>query len=287
MTWTLLHSDFRKVKPPVPKPGQRVCVIFDAPYSETTHTGRRTGSSVDGYGGKSNRSHAGSGGKVAPIKYAALTKPMVTQTVKWFMRLNPEFVVAFGDDTTAQWWKAAFKKAGLYTFAPIIWCKPDAAPRKAGEGPDSSTESIVIARHMKRIRRYCNRPGFYFEWTASTRGRNGKANPTPGQKPMTLMRKLILDYSEPGDLIVDPFAGTGSTLLAAVLEGRDAWGTEIDEGTCRIARQRLTDFDRQPTLLPLMMPTRARQVDAVKTAKWDVGDPRLRKNGAALEDGNG
>lgn len=275
MTWTALHSDFRKQLPDV-KPGQRCVCIFDAPYSPVTHVGRRTGSSADGYGGKSKRSNAGAVGKVEPIKYAPLTKPLVTQAIKWMLRLKPEFVVAFADDTTAQWWRAGFKRAGLYCFAPICWCKPDAAPRKAGEGPDSAIEWIVVAREVKRIRRFGHRPGFYIEPTASTRG-NGSANPTPGQKPLPLMRKIVLDYSEPGDLIVDPFMGTGTTLLAAVLEGRDAFGCELDEETHRIARQRLEAFDKQP-VLPGMSFIRHRQDDAVKANGWDVKKP------ATLED---
>jgi len=53
-------------------------------------------------------------------------------------------------------------------------------------------------------------------------------HPTP--KPLSLMLNLVRDNSNPGDLVVDPFAGTGSALVAAHVAGRRAWGCEIDPG---------------------------------------------------------
>ena len=49
-----------------------------------------------------------------------------------------------------------------------------------------------------------------------------------GSKPVWLMRALIRDYSEPGDLVCDPFAGFGTTLLAAAIEGRRSVGCEVN-----------------------------------------------------------
>ncbi len=285
MTWTLINGDFLKTPLPTPKPGQRVVVIQDPPYSPRTHEGRRTGSSDGGYKTRKGKSHAGSG-RVSEIGYQPLTRAIVKASIKKLLRLKPEWWVIFGDITglltnpgTIPWWGEELAKSKQYCFPPLPWNKPDAAPRKSGEGPDSQTEwlmtadhrdhrkelmswlsilhtclefgvdnenaRIMVARHMKRIRRYGNRDGAYFdEPTASTRGVGGK-NPTPGQKPLTLLRKLVLAYSEPGDLVIDPFAGTGTTLLAAVMEGRDAWGCEIDAATHKIALGRLKDFDAQ------------------------------------------
>jgi len=49
------------------------------------------------------------------------------------------------------------------------------------------------------------------------------------QKPIALLRYLIRTYSDPGDLVADPFAGSGSTAVAAYLEGRSFIGTELDQ----------------------------------------------------------
>lgn len=49
----------------------------------------------------------------------------------------------------------------------------------------------------------------------------------PTQKPLSLLRTLIQQSSNEGDLVCDPFAGSGSTLVAAALEGRDYLGFDL------------------------------------------------------------
>jgi DNA modification methylase len=53
------------------------------------------------------------------------------------------------------------------------------------------------------------------------------------------MRALVRDYSRPGDLVVDPCAGGGTTLAAALLEGRRACGAEVNPHHHREAMNRL------------------------------------------------
>jgi hypothetical protein len=60
-------------------------------------------------------------------------------------------------------------------------------------------------------------------------------------KPVPLLRELIESSSCPGDLLLDPFAGAGSTLVAAVIEGRRAIGIEIEERYCEIAARRVEE----------------------------------------------
>ena len=60
-----------------------------------------------------------------------------------------------------------------------------------------------------------------------------------GGKPLWLMRSLIRDYSRPGDLICDPCAGGGTTLLSAAMENRKAIGAEMDPKHYEIARKRI------------------------------------------------
>lgn len=60
-----------------------------------------------------------------------------------------------------------------------------------------------------------------------------------GGKPLWLMRAIVRDYSEPGDVVCDPTAGGATTLLAAVIEGRTAIGAERDPVTWEKAVRRL------------------------------------------------
>jgi DNA modification methylase len=53
------------------------------------------------------------------------------------------------------------------------------------------------------------------------------------------LRRLISLTTAPGGLVVDPFAGSGSTLAAARLEGRRAIGIEVEERYCEVAVRRL------------------------------------------------
>ena len=60
------------------------------------------------------------------------------------------------------------------------------------------------------------------------------------EKPVALLRELVECSSRFGETVLDPFAGVGSTLVAAELEGRRAIGIEIEERYCEIAAKRLS-----------------------------------------------
>jgi len=61
----------------------------------------------------------------------------------------------------------------------------------------------------------------------------------PTQKPVTALAQLIRSFSLPGELVLDPFAGSGSTCAAALLTGRQYLGMELDAEYHRTASERL------------------------------------------------
>lgn len=71
---------------------------------------------------------------------------------------------------------------------------------------------------------------------------NGTAEKTehPTQKPLDLIRRFVLASSNPGDLVVDPFAGSGTTLVACEETGRRWVGGDNDRSSCEIIRKRMS-----------------------------------------------
>lgn len=212
-------------------------LLCDPPYSARTHSGER-----------GTRLSARSDAKYNPTKtaparngitYAAIDESVVAEFVTaWTARVG-HWVVMFGDDISWRWWRDAWDGAGWVTFAPVVWVKSNPPPRFSGDGPTSSCEYILVARPRGRLdpARTGSRPGHYDVLTQT--GRGGHAPGVVGAKDVGGMRAIIRDYSLRGDTIIDPFAGSGSTLLAARVEGRHSLGSELDPKHHEIARKRL------------------------------------------------
>lgn len=66
----------------------------------------------------------------------------------------------------------------------------------------------------------------------------------PCQFPIELAERVLLALTNPGDVVVDPFAGTASTLIAALRHGRVAIGSEIDKKYHRLGQQRINKLKR-------------------------------------------
>lgn len=77
--------------------------------------------------------------------------------------------------------------------------------------------------------------------------RNGN-NIHDSQKPVALMRTLIANSSDKGDIVLDPFMGSGTTAIAAMREGRHFIGFEKDEKYWNVAMRRVDEERRQLTL---------------------------------------
>ena len=73
----------------------------------------------------------------------------------------------------------------------------------------------------------------------SLRKQSGASKRHPTEKPVDILRQMIESSSVLGEIVLDPFAGSGSTLVAAMMEGRQAIGIEFEEKYCEIAANRL------------------------------------------------
>jgi site-specific DNA-methyltransferase (adenine-specific) len=70
----------------------------------------------------------------------------------------------------------------------------------------------------------------------------------PTQKPVALFDYLVRTYTDAGNVICDPFMGSGTTGVAAVKLGRKFTGIEIDPGYFDIACKRISDALKQPDM---------------------------------------
>ncbi len=87
----------------------------------------------------------------------------------------------------------------------------------------------------------------FFYCSKASKKERGLGNDHPTVKPLDLMKYLLTLASTPtGGVILDPFAGSGTTLMAAEQLGRPCIGVELDAHHCEIAAARLNSLNRRP-----------------------------------------
>jgi len=123
--------------------------------------------------------------------------------------------------------RRTFGKDGKTTGTQKEFGKEDANP--AGRYP-SNIIGEVQEEHQK-----------YFYAPRVTRKERGEYNNHPTPKPISLMSYLIRIYSPPGSTVLDPFCGSGSTGIAALLEGREFIGIDMEQEYIDISERRIND----------------------------------------------
>lgn len=115
-----------------------------------------------------------------------------------------------------------------------IWEKTNPSPMNGDKIWLSGIECCVYGKFPKAtFNEHCKNTVFRFPC-----GRN-KLHPT--QKPLELIKRLILASSNEGDLVFDGFAGSGTTGVACKELGRNFIGCELDENYCKIANERIKE----------------------------------------------
>jgi len=210
-------------------------LLCDPPYGARTHVGHDAG--VDRV--ESDASNAWERSELAyrtarrgQLDYGSMTHSDVQEFVKsWAPRTRGWMAVMSCSDLFPAW-RQAMADVGRVTFAPIPCVIRGMTVRLSGDGPSSWAVYLNVSRpRSKQWSNWGTRPGAYI----SGRG----ARDFVGGKPLDLIRTIVRDYSSPGDLVCDPCAGFGTTLLAAIMSDREAIGAEVDAETCMRAQARL------------------------------------------------
>lgn len=201
-------------------------LIVDAPYSERTHGGQRHGRKDGSAGVASNG-----------LGYAHWTAEDVHAFVSYWEPRTRGWFVSLTDSELYPAWRDALRGQRRVVFQPVPCVQVGMTVRLAGDGPSSWTCWAVVARNTA-LKKWGTLTGEYrgtpYDFGSKTRG-----NGVSGSKPLWLMRALVRDYSRPGDVVCDPCAGGGTTLLAAITEHRSAIGAEMDPKTFELAQRRL------------------------------------------------
>lgn len=224
---TIYHGDCREVLPTLPPVDH---VITDPPYEAEAHTLARR-----------QRSHGVV--DVLPINFEPIDAALRGFVGMECARIARRWVLVFCQVEAAMLWRDAL--SSVRYLRTQVWVKPDSAPQFTGDRPGMGYESIVTCWSGKGKPSWNGggRRGVY-EHMVGVNG--GGKNPHPTMKPESLMRELVYLFTDPGDTIIDPFIGSGTTLVAAKRLGRKAIGIELEEKYCEVAARRL-----QQEALPL------------------------------------
>lgn len=151
----------------------------------------------------------------------------------------------------------ALREQGSKILNDIIWFKPNGAPNLSGRRVTASHETLIWAtKHesSKFTYNYSEMKAMALTgdrikvqdrqlrsvwWIPTTPPREKTFGRHPTQKPMELMERLILAFTEKGDNVLDPFMGSGSTGLACLKHHRKFTGVELEEEYFEIAKNRM------------------------------------------------
>jgi DNA modification methylase len=213
-------------------------VIADPPYSEHVHRNARTNRFVPGKADSA---------KAVKIDFEHLSPDVGMRCARQFGRISRRWTAIFCEAEGIASWQSWIEDApGFEYIRTGFWVRIGSMPQISGDRPAAGAEPIVLAHPSGRKR--WNGGGKAGVWTFGLAGKDGdRVHPT--QKPEPLMDALIRDFTDPGDLILDPFAGSGTTGVAAIRLGRRFIGWERDPKYHAIAVKRLTAAREQLELV--------------------------------------
>lgn len=238
---TLYLGDCREILPTL---GKVDCVLSDPPYGEDdTHFGHLSGVTL----------RNGEPARQA-LRFPGINLAECVRLAKQWTEISKGWCVF-----TCEWkFIHALDDAGvLVRFG--IWRKPDGAPQFTGDRPGTGWEAVAIC-HKSGKKRW-NGGGKHGFWSVP-KGENSSGHPTG--KPIGLFNHFVLDFTDFGQVILDPFMGSGTTGVACARLGRKFIGIEIHEPYFDIAVKRIEAAYREPRdmfLPPAEDPADQRMVD--------------------------
>lgn len=236
-TWTVIHGDCRDALRAL-EDGCIDHTLSDPPYSTHVHSKQRrlvAGTQRTGKNGK-RRHQVGE----ATLGFKPLEEGVREYVSREVARLTRGWAVIFSDAEHVHEWRLPLVGAGMDHARTGCWVKLSPQPQLSGDRPGVGHEALEIAH--ARGKKGWNRgggPAIWFATIATERSEVGVGRIHPTQKPLDLMMQLVADFTQPGDLVLDPFCGSGTTGAACLRLGRRFLGIESNGAWAEMARERL------------------------------------------------
>jgi DNA modification methylase len=227
---TLYHGDCLDILPQIEAADH---VIIDPAYSAHVHNQNRRGLTA----------HAGVFSERRDLGFDSLKRYERRAFARYAARLARRWVLVFSDTESDYLWRGALQGAGAEYVRTCFWEKVGGAPQFTGDRPAVAYEAVTaVTLCHAPSRKHWNgggRQGVYKHPIVVARGGRNEARVHSTQKPLSLMCELIGDFTDEGDTVLDFTAGSGTTGVAAKLNGRKAILIEKSEAYCEVAATRL------------------------------------------------
>ena len=144
-------------------------------------------------------------------------------------------------------------KYGFVKYIPLVFIK-NYSPQvlKANMRVVGATEYALIL-YRDKLPKFNNGGHMVFNWMEWKRDGRDIPKIHPTQKSVGTLKDIIRIFTDPGDVVIDPCAGSGSALRAALELGRNSYGFEIDRKMCKRAREEMIEpYQAQENLFDIL-----------------------------------
>jgi site-specific DNA-methyltransferase (adenine-specific) len=156
----------------------------------------------------------------------------------------------------------ALQALNYHVLNDISWFKPNASPNLSCRFFTASHETIIWARKDKKAKHTFNyqlmkegnwledqmkKPGLQMRsvWSIGTpKPAEKKFGKHPTQKPLDLLKRIVLSSTNPYDVVLDPFAGSSTAGIASVLNGRKFIGIDMEKDYLELSKKRFLDIKK-------------------------------------------
>lgn len=130
------------------------------------------------------------------------------------------------------------KKYGFNNYYPLFFIKNYSSQvLKANMKIVGATEHAIVL-YRDKLPKFNNHGRMILNWMEWERD-NSVPKIHPTQKPIPLLKRLIEIFTDEGDVVIDPVAGSGTTLKAAAEMNRHAYGFEVDKKFYKLAKEKM------------------------------------------------